>query len=140
MTCERVFACIWKVRPLTLATRRTSVATARRSPTVIRLQLWSGAANKDAAASVFQTGSFGFRPDHGGSAGCLRELRRVEVPAHILKTGTALWSGLQSISADAGHELVVSGIPSMAYLRTEHEPGPDFIRPCVESARGGVYL
>ena len=64
MTCERVFACIWKVRPLTLATRRTSVATARRSPMVIRLQLWSGAANsRMRRPAFFRPAASGFQPD-----------------------------------------------------------------------------
>ena len=97
---------------------------------------------KDAAASVFQTGSFWFSAGPMAAAlACLRELKRLEVPARVLKTGTALWSGLQSISADAGHELVVSGIPSMAYLRTEHEAGPGFHQAlCGECTRRGLFL
>ena len=63
------------------------------------------------------------------------------MPARVLKTGTALWSGLQSISADAGYELVVSGLPSMAYLRTEHEAGPGFHQAlCGECTRRGLFL
>ncbi|HBW83150.1 MAG TPA: glutamate-1-semialdehyde 2,1-aminomutase [Gammaproteobacteria bacterium] len=96
----------------------------------------------DAATSVFQTGSFWFSAGPMAAAlACLKELRRLEAPTRILETGAALWSGLQSISADAGFELVVSGIPSMAYLRTEHDAGPRFHQSlCGECARRGLFL
>ena len=96
----------------------------------------------DAAASVFQTGSFWFSAGPMAAAlACLKELRRLEAPARVMETGAAMWGGLQSISADADLELVVSGIPSMAYLRMEHETGLGFHQAlCGECTRRGLFL
>lgn len=97
---------------------------------------------KDAAASVFQTGSFWFSAGPMAAAlACLKELKRIDGPALINQTGKKLAEGLIDIAANHGHELKVTGMPSMPYLRTEHEEGIEFHQAlCGECTRRGVFI
>ena len=95
-----------------------------------------------AAAGVFQTGSFWFSAGPMAAAlACLKELQRIDGPARILQTGEKLWQGMVDIAADAGHELKVTGVASMPYLRTEHEAGISFHQAlCGECTQRGLFL
>ena len=96
---------------------------------------------KDAAASVFQTGSFWFSAGPMAAAlACLRELKRLEVPARVLKTGTALWSGCNRSPQTPATSWLSAGFLQWLTCVQSTRPGRGFIRPCVESARGGVIF
>ncbi|PCJ24218.1 MAG: glutamate-1-semialdehyde 2,1-aminomutase [SAR86 cluster bacterium] len=97
---------------------------------------------KEAASSTFQTGSFWFSAGPMAAAlACLKELNRINAPSLVLETGKKLTDGLIDIARDHGHELIVSGMPSMPYLRTEHETGIEFHQAlCGECTRRGVFM
>ena len=97
---------------------------------------------KDAAGKVFQTGSFWFSAGSMAAAlACLKELARTDAPARILEIGRKFTDGLKSIAADRGLTLKASGMPSMPYLRMEHEAGIEFHQKlCGECARRGLFM
>lgn len=97
---------------------------------------------REAAASVFQSGSFWFSAGPMAAAlACLKELQRIDAPTVINGIGEKLTQGLIDIAADHGRELKVSGMPSMPYLRTEHEDGIEFHQAlCGECTRRGVFM
>ena len=97
---------------------------------------------KEAASSIFQTGSFWFSAGPMAAAlACLKELRRINAPVRILETGKKWLDGLVAIAESHGHELKVTGLPSMPYLRTEHEEGIAFHQAlCGECVRRGMFL
>ena len=97
---------------------------------------------KENAATVFHTGSFWFSAGPMAAAlACLKELKRIDAPSLITKTGKKLCDGMVDIAKSHGHELKITGMPSMPYLRTEHEEGIAFHRSlCGECTRRGVFL
>jgi glutamate-1-semialdehyde 2,1-aminomutase len=97
---------------------------------------------KDAASKVFHTGSFWYSAGPMAAAlACLKELKRIDAPQLINETGTKVFDGLVAIAADHGHELKVTGVPSMPYIRTLHEEGHSFHqRLCGECTRRGLFL
>ncbi len=97
---------------------------------------------KDAAAAVFQTGSFWFSAGPMAAAlACLKELERINAPMLINAIGKKLTDGLITIASDHGLDLKVTGMPSMPYLRMEHERGIEFHQAlCSECTRRGVFL
>lgn len=97
---------------------------------------------KDAAAAIFQTGSFWFSAGPMAAAlACLRELNHIDAPTQILRTGKKLVDGLIEIAGARGHELKVTGMSSMPYLRTVHEEGIAFHQAlCGECTRRGVFM
>jgi len=97
---------------------------------------------KEAAGSIFQTGSFWFSAGPMAAAlACLKELQRIDAPDRILETGKRWLDGLVDIAGNHGYQLKVSGLPSMPYLRTEHESGLAFHQAlCGECARRGLFL
>ncbi|MCB1672216.1 MAG: aminotransferase class III-fold pyridoxal phosphate-dependent enzyme [Gammaproteobacteria bacterium] len=97
---------------------------------------------RDTAAAIFQTGSFWFSAGPMAAAlVCLQELQRLDAPTRILATGRKLLDGLVNIAREHGHELIVSGMPSMPYLRLAHEDGIGFHQAlCGECTRRGVFL
>ncbi|HIA48248.1 MAG TPA: aminotransferase class III-fold pyridoxal phosphate-dependent enzyme [Candidatus Hydrogenedentes bacterium] len=97
---------------------------------------------KDAASTVFQTGSFWFSagPMAAGLA-CLKELTRLDAANLITETGTKVFDGMVDIAKNHGHELKVTGVPSMPYLRALHEDGISFHRAlCGECTRRGLFM
>ena len=94
------------------------------------------------ASMVFQTGSFWFSAAPMAAAlACLQSLQQQNAPQKIMQTGQSLFSGMQKIAAAEGVELVVSGVPSMPYLRTEHEQGVEFHQLLSgECVRRGLFL
>lgn len=97
---------------------------------------------KDAASNVFQTGSFWFSAGPMAAAlACLQELRRIDAPDRILNTGKKWVDGLADIATRHGYELIATGLPSMPYLRVEHENGSEFHQAlCGECVRRGLFL
>lgn len=97
---------------------------------------------KDAAKSVFQTGSFWFSAAPMAAAlACLKELKAQDGPAQICATGEKLIAGLENVSQSHGVDLRATGMPSMPFLRTEHEAGPSFHQAlCGEVTRHGVFM
>ena len=97
---------------------------------------------KDAAGTIFQTGSFWFSAGAMAAAlACLQELARIDAPARILEIGRKFTEGLTNIAAGQGLVLKASGMPSMPYLRMEHESGIEFHQAlCGECARRGLFM
>ncbi len=97
---------------------------------------------RDAASGIFQTGSFWFSAGPMAAAlACLKELRRINAPARILETGAKWIEGLVSIASQQGLELKATGVPSMPYLRTEHELGIALHQAlCGECVRRGLFI
>lgn len=97
---------------------------------------------KDAAAAVFQTGSFWFSAGPMAAAlACLQELVRIDAPAVIQRTGQKWLDGLSEVAASHGVELKATGMPSMPYLRIDHEQGEAFHQlVCGECVRRGLFL
>ncbi|MXX05181.1 MAG: aminotransferase class III-fold pyridoxal phosphate-dependent enzyme [Gammaproteobacteria bacterium] len=97
---------------------------------------------KDAAGKIYQSGSFWFSAGPMAAAlACLKELARINAPARILKIGRKFTDGLTGIAADQGLVLKVTGMPSMPYLRLEHEAGIEFHQKlCGECARRGLFM
>jgi glutamate-1-semialdehyde 2,1-aminomutase len=104
--------------------------------------LVGGEALKDAASSVFQTGSFWFSAGPMAAAlACLKELKRIDAPSLIMNTGTKVFNGMVDIAKIHGLELKVTGMPSMPYLRSVHEEGIEFHQKlCGECTRRGLFL
>jgi glutamate-1-semialdehyde 2,1-aminomutase len=97
---------------------------------------------KEAASSVFHTGSFWFSAGPMAAAlACLKELKRIDAPTVINDIGTKVFDGLTDIAKTHGHELRVTGMPSMPYMRIIHEDGPTFHQKlCGECAQRGLFL
>ena len=97
---------------------------------------------QDAASRIFQTGSFWFSAGPMAAAlACLRELERMDAPERILGTGKKFVAGLVDIAAGHGLTLRATGMPSLPYLRMEHEAGISFHQAlCGECARRGVFM
>jgi glutamate-1-semialdehyde 2,1-aminomutase len=97
---------------------------------------------KDAAGKVFHTGSFWYSAGPMAAAlACLKELKRIDAPQVINTTGTKVFDGLVEIAANHGHDLRVTGVPSMPYIRTIHDDGHSFHqRLCGECTRRGLFL
>ncbi len=97
---------------------------------------------RPAAAEIFQTGSFWFSAGPMAAAlACLRELKRQDAPVRIQEIGARLLDGLVDIAGSHGHELKVTGMTSMPYLRILHEAGPAFHQAvCGECTRRGLFM
>lgn len=96
----------------------------------------------DSAKAIFQTGSFWFSAGPMAAAlACLKELDRINGPAKIMETGSKVFDGMTNIAKTYGHELKVTGAPSMPYLRTEHEDGQRFHEAlCGACVQRGLFL
>ncbi len=97
---------------------------------------------RQSASEVFQTGSFWFSAGPMAAAlACLKELKRIDGPGLIMKTGQKIFDGLTEIAKAHGHTLRVSGIPSMPYMRLVHDEGIALHYALSrECARRGLYI
>lgn len=97
---------------------------------------------REEASRVFQTGSFWFSAAPMAAAlACLQSLQQQNAPEKIMETGQSLFSGMQQVAEGEGVRLIVSGMPSMPSLRTEHEEGNEFHqRLCGECVSRGLFL
>ncbi len=94
------------------------------------------------ASSIFQTGSFWYSAGPMAAAlATLQELQRDNAPEKIIQSGSKIFAGMQSIAAEAGVTLQVTGITSMPYVRAEHEAGIEFHQAlCGECTRRGLFI
>ncbi|MFP6581203.1 MAG: aminotransferase class III-fold pyridoxal phosphate-dependent enzyme [Candidatus Hydrogenedentota bacterium] len=97
---------------------------------------------KDAATNIFQTGSFWFSAGPMAAAlACLKELKRIDAPTKIMNTGKKVFDGMVDIANNHGHELRVTGVPSMPYLHAIHEDGIAFHQALMgECTRRGLFM
>ncbi len=97
---------------------------------------------RNAASKVFHTGSYWFSAKPMAAAlACLKELKRINAPALMIKKGKKLLDGLVSIARSHGYTLHVTGMPSMPYLRiTDDESLMLHQDWCSECTRRGAYF
>ena len=100
------------------------------------------AALKAAASRVFFTGSFfGGAVEMAAALATLDELERRDAIAHMMKMGTMLQDGLKGLARARGLEVVVSGPPTIPYMRFANETNfRRMQRFSGEAARRGVIF
>jgi len=91
---------------------------------------------------VFHTGSFWFGAGPMAAAlATLKELKRLNAPALLRKTGEKLLNGMVEVARSHGYNLKVSGEPSMPYLRITDDPTLTLHQYwCAECTRRGAYF
>lgn len=97
---------------------------------------------KKDAASVFYTGSYWYQaaPMAAGLA-CLGELERLDAPRMMQDYGRRLADGMKRLAEQHGHDLKVTGAPSMPYLRLTGDRSTMLHqRFCAECTRRGAYF
>lgn len=102
---------------------------------------------KDAAASVMYTGSYWMSAvPMAASIACITKLREIDSAKICLETGRSLTGGLVDVAKANGFDLVVSGEPSMWFMRTAALDGTaddDFLLHqafTAECVRRGVFF
>ncbi len=97
---------------------------------------------KNAASKVFHTGSYWFSAVPMAAAlATLKELKRINAPALMMKKGKKLVDGLVSIARSHGYTLHVTGVPGMPYMRiTDDESLMLHQDWCSECTRRGAYF
>lgn len=97
---------------------------------------------KNAASKVFHTGSYWFSAVPMAAAlATLKELKRINAPALMMKKGKKLVDGLVSIARSHGYTLRVTGVPGMPYMRiTDDESLMLHQDWCSECTRRGAYF
>lgn len=97
---------------------------------------------KDAASSVMYTGSYWLSavPFAAGIA-CINKLLKIDGPKLMQEKGKKLTDGLVKIGKDYGFNLVVSGIPSMWYMRIANDNSLTLHQEWVgECVKRGAYF
>ncbi len=97
---------------------------------------------KKDAASVFYTGSYWYQAVPMAAAlACLGELERLDAPRLMQDYGRRLTDGMKRLAEKHGHDLRVTGVPSMPYLRlTDDRSTMLHQRFCAECTRRGAYF
>lgn len=97
---------------------------------------------KNATAKVFYTGSYWFSAGPMAAAlACMEELKKGDGAKLMQAQGKKLCDGLIEIAKNHGHTLVVTGVPSMPYLRIDD--GDSIMlhqEVCGECTKRGAYL
>lgn len=93
-------------------------------------------------AKVFQTGSYWFQSTPMAAAlATLKELKRINGTRIMDEKGSKLLDGMVKIAADYGYNLLVTGHPSMPYLRiTDDESLMLHQEWCGECTKRGAYF
>ena len=96
----------------------------------------------NAASKVFYTGSYWFSAVPMAAAlANLKEMKRINAPAIMLKQGKKLLDGMVSIASSYGYDLKASGAPSMPYLRITNDPSLMLHQEwCAECTKRGAYF
>ncbi len=96
----------------------------------------------NAASKVFYTGSYWFSAVPMAAAlANLKEMKRTNAPAYMMKQGKKLLDGMVSIASSYGYDLKVSGAPSMPYLRITNDPSLMLHQQwCAECTKRGAYF
>jgi hypothetical protein len=99
-------------------------------------------AMKTYAAKVFYTGSYwGSAVPMAAGVACLKELKRTNAPAYMLKIGKKLCDGLVDCARSHGYTLKVTGEPSMPYLRIVDDESLMLHQDwCGECTKRGAYF
>lgn len=97
---------------------------------------------RPAASKVFFTGSYwSSAVPMAAAVACLGELERLSGPELMIAKGEKLTQGLQKAAAAEGIDLVVSGVPSMFYMRIANDDSLMMHQEfCAECARRGSFL
>jgi glutamate-1-semialdehyde 2,1-aminomutase len=97
---------------------------------------------KNAASRVFFTGTYYTSAvEIAASLRCLEELQKRDAIGHMMRMGTMLQTGLKDLATARGLEVVVSGPPTLPYMRFGNET--NFRRMQLfsgEAAKRGVLL
>ncbi|MEW5734274.1 MAG: aminotransferase class III-fold pyridoxal phosphate-dependent enzyme [Thermodesulfobacteriota bacterium] len=97
---------------------------------------------KNDAAKVFYTGSYWFSAvPMAAAVACLKELSAIDGPNMMLNYGRELLDGLVRIAEGHGFHLLVSGAPSMPYLRLTDDPSLMLHQDwCAEVTKRGAHF
>ena len=97
---------------------------------------------RDAASSVFYTGSYWYGAVPMAAAiATIKELSRIDGPRLMNENGRRLTGGLVEAARDHGIHLVVSGMPSMFYLRVANDNSLMMTQEfTAEAARRGAFF
>lgn len=96
----------------------------------------------NAASKVFFTGSYWFSAVPMAAALTnIKEMKKMDAPAVMLKQGEKLLSGMVKIASTYGYDLKTSGAPSMPYLRITNDPSLMLHQEwCAECTKRGAYF
>jgi glutamate-1-semialdehyde 2,1-aminomutase len=99
-------------------------------------------AMKTFAAKVFYTGSYwGSAVPMAAGVACLKELKKANAPAYMLKIGQKLLDGLVDCAQSHGFTLKTSGVPSMPFLRIVDDESLMLHQDwCGECTKRGAYF
>lgn len=99
-------------------------------------------AMKNEAAKVFYTGSYWYQAVPMAAAlACLEELKRLDAPAWMLKQGADLFGKMESMAANYGFHLKVTGEPSMPNVRLTDDPSGMLHQAwCAECTKRGAFF
>ena len=97
---------------------------------------------KGAATDVFYTGSYWLSATHfAAGMACIAKMKKLGGPKVLIDYGKKLTDGLMALAKSHGYNLIVSGVPSMFYLRIADDPSlvlhQRWIAECVKR---GVYF
>ncbi len=97
---------------------------------------------KNTVSGMTYTGSYWMSavPFAAGIA-CINKMKRLNLPALLMEKGRKLTDGLVKIAAEEGFHLVVSGAPSLFYLRTADDDSLMLHQAYIaEMVRRGVFM
>ncbi|MCQ1529491.1 aminotransferase class III-fold pyridoxal phosphate-dependent enzyme [Lutispora saccharofermentans] len=97
---------------------------------------------KDAASSVMYTGSYWLSAvPFAAAIACLTKLKKINGPEYMLNLGKKLTDGLRDIGKSHGFDLVISGAPSLWYMRIANDDSlmlhQEWVAECVR--RGAFF-
>jgi len=97
---------------------------------------------KNAVTDVFYTGSYWLSSvPFAAGIKCIEKMKRLGGTKALLDYGKKLGKGLVSVAASYGYNLVVSGAPSLFYLRITDDPSLTLHQKWVaECVKRGVYI
>lgn len=97
---------------------------------------------KEAATSVMYTGSYWLSAlPFAAAIATIEKLKEIDGPKYMLEKGRKLTSGLRKIGKSHGLDLVISGEPSLWYMRIANDDSLSLHQEWVaECVRRGVYF
>ncbi len=97
---------------------------------------------KNAASRVFFTGSYwSSAVPMAAALACIGELERLKGPDLMISLGEKLTAGLKAAAKKEGIELVISGVPSMFYMRIANDDSLMMHQEfCAQCAQRGVFF
>lgn len=97
---------------------------------------------KNAASKVFFTGSYwSSAVPMAASMACLDELERLKGPELMIEKGKKVTEGLKAAAERQGLRMVISGVPSMFYMRLANDDSLMMQQEfCAECARRGIFF